>query len=108
MSNIVQIADANEFDTMTKTGVVLVDFSAVWCRPCQLQMPILESITSHFEGKVKVIKVDIEQAQNVAVRFGVQSVPTLVILKDGEKITQFVGLQREETLISALEMLGKK
>jgi len=103
MSDLIQIVGADDFDTVTKSGVVLVDFFAAWCRPCRMQLPILEQIAPDFEGRAKIIKVDTDQAQSVAVRFGVQSIPTLVILKDGEKVAQFVGVQQAETLSDALE-----
>ena len=103
MSDLIQVVGADDFDTETQSGVVLVDFFATWCRPCRMQLPILEQIAPDFLGKAKFIKVDTDHAQNIAVRFGVNSIPTLVILKNGEKVDQFVGLQQAETLKSALE-----
>ena len=103
MSDLIQVVGANDFDATTQSGVVLVDFFATWCRPCRMQLPILEQIAPEFEGRAKIIKVDTDQAQNVAVRFGVQSIPTLVLLKNGQKVSQFVGLQQGETLKIALE-----
>ena len=103
MSDLIQMVGADDFEATTKSGVVLVDFFAAWCRPCRVQLPILEQLAPDFEGKVKFIKVDTDQAQDVAVRFGVQSIPTLVILKNGEKIAQFVGIQQAEALRAALD-----
>ena len=103
MSELIQVVGSNDFDAATQSGVVLVDFFATWCRPCKMQLPILEQIAPDFEGKIKIVKVDTDQAQDIAVRFGIQSIPTLVILKNGEKIAQFVGLQQPETLKEALE-----
>jgi thioredoxin 1 len=103
MNDLIQVVGANDFDAATQSGVVLVDFFATWCRPCRMQLPILEQIAPDFEGRAKIIKVDTDQAQDVAVRFGVQSIPTLVLLKNGTKVTQFVGLQQPETLKTALE-----
>jgi thioredoxin 1 len=68
-----------------------------------MQLPILEQIAPEFEGRAKIIKVDTDQSQDVAVRFGVQSIPTLVLLKNGQKIAQFVGLQQMGILKTALE-----
>ena len=98
MSDIIQIVASKDFDAETQSGVVLVDFFATWCRPCVMQLPILEKIALEFAGKAKVIKVDTDQSQDIALRFGVSSIPTLVLLKDGEKVSQFVGLQQAETL----------
>ena len=102
MSDLIQIVGANDFDNATRTGVVLVDFFATWCRPCQMQLPILEQLVPEFEGRVKIIKVDTDQAQDVAVRFGIESIPTLILLKNGQKVSQFVGVQQAETLKTAL------
>ena len=103
MSDLIPIVGSSEFDAETQSGMVLVDFSAPWCRPCRAQLPILEQLAPDFEGKIKIIKVDTDQAQDVAVRFGIQSVPTLILLKDGKTVTQFVGLQQADTLKPALE-----
>jgi len=103
MSDLIQVVGADDFETVTQSGVVLVDFFAAWCRPCRMQLPILEQLAPDFEGKAKIIKVDTEHAQSVAVRFGIQSIPTLIILKNGVKVTQFVGIQQAETLRAALE-----
>ena len=103
MSDIIPIVGSNEFDAATQSGLVLVDFFATWCGPCRRQVPILEQIAPEFEGRAKIIKVDTDLAQDVAVRFGVQSVPTLVLLKDGKTVGQFVGLQQAEALRSILE-----
>ena len=103
MSDLVQTVEADGFAGATQSGVVLVDFFAPWCRPCRLQTPILEQVAQDFSGKAKVVKVDTDRAQDVAARFGVESIPTLVILKNGEKIDQFVGVQQAETLKAALE-----
>ena len=103
MSELIQVVGSNDFDAATQTGVVLVDFFATWCRPCKMLLPILEQIAPDFAGRAKIVKVDTEQAQDVAVRFGIQSIPTLILLKDGTKVAQFVGLQKPEALKEDLE-----
>jgi len=103
MSELIQVVGSNDFDSATQSGVVLVDFFATWCRPCKMQLPILEQIAPDFEGRAKIVKVDTDQAQDVAVRFGIQSIPTLILLKNGEKVAQFVGMQQADTLKTALE-----
>ena len=103
MENIVQTVEADDFASVTQSGVVLVDFFAQWCRPCRMQSPILEQIAPDFEGKARIIKVDTDKAQNIAVQYGVESIPTLIILKDGTEVARFNGIQQAETLTIALE-----
>jgi len=103
MSDLIPVVGSDDFGAATSSGVVLVDFFAAWCRPCRMQLPILEQIAPDFEGRVQFIKVDTDHAQDIAIRFGIQSIPTLVILKNGEKVVQFSGVQQAETLRTALE-----
>ena len=103
MSDLIPVIGSSDFDAVTQSGVVLVDFFAPWCRPCRMQLPILEQLLPDFEGRAKIVKVDTDQAQDIAVRFGVQSIPTLVLLKNGNKVVQFVGIQQAATLKDALE-----
>ena len=102
MGNI-QVVGSEDFAEVTQSGIVLVDFFATWCRPCRMQIPILEQIAPNFEGRATIIKVDTDQSQDIAVRHGIQSIPTLIILKNGEKVAQFVGVQQAATLKTALE-----
>ena len=97
-----EITDAN-FDDTVKSGVVLVDFWAPWCGPCQMQGPIVEKIAEAYEGKATVGKVNVDENQGTAAKFTVMSIPTLMIFKDGEKVEQLVGLQTEERLKAALD-----
>ena len=103
MSELIKMVNADDFETVTQSGVVLVDFFAAWCRPCRMQLPILEQLAPDFEGRATFVKVDTDQAKDIAVKFGIQSIPTLAILKNGEKVAQFVGVQQAETLRTALE-----
>lgn len=80
------------------TGVVVIDFAAAWCGPCQMMGPIFEKVAGEYDGKAKFLKIDIDQAQELAVRFGVQSIPTLLILKDGEEADRHVGMMPEPAL----------
>ena len=93
---------AENFDTETAAGIVLVDFWAPWCGPCRMQTPILEELVGKVEG-VKIAKVNVADAPTVAAKFGVASIPTLLVLKDGAIAQQFVGVQQAAILTSALE-----
>jgi thioredoxin 1 len=99
--NVLELNDL-DFKKNVESGVALVDFWAPWCGPCRMQGPIVDRVADHVNSIAKVIKVDVDQAQSVAMQFGVQSIPTLVILKDGKLVESFVGVQTEATLISAV------
>jgi thioredoxin 1 len=70
---------------------VLVDFWAVWCVPCRLIAPIVEELARQYEGKLKVYKVDIDQEQSLAIQYGIMSIPTLLLFKNGQVVEQIVG-----------------
>lgn len=98
-----KIVNKNEFDELiNENRPVLVDFFATWCGPCKMLSPILEQVSESAEGKYKVVKVDIDQSYDLAKKFGIMSVPTMVIFKNGEEQEKIVGLrpklQIEETI----------
>jgi thioredoxin 1 len=99
-AGILELNDSN-FEAETKSGVVLVDFWAPWCGPCRMQTPILEQLAGKVEG-AKIAKLNVDDAPAIAAKFGVQSIPTLIVLKDGESVKQMVGVQQADTLIAAL------
>ncbi len=70
---------------------VLVDFWAVWCGPCRVIAPIVEELAKEYEGKLKVFKVDVDQEQGLAMQYGIMSIPTLLLFKDGRVVEQIVG-----------------
>ena len=96
------LTDAN-FEAATGEGVILVDFWAPWCGPCLMQGPIIEKVAAAMSGKAKVGKCNVDEAPKTSERFGIRSIPTLIILKDSQEVEKFVGVQREADLISALE-----
>ena len=93
-----------DFDATVANGVTLVDFWATWCGPCQMQTPILEQqVVPSVTGRAKIAKVNVDEAREIAVRFGVKSIPALFIFKDGQVVQQFVGLQRGDALVKAID-----
>ncbi len=97
----------SNFDTEIRDGLVLIDFWAPWCGPCRMQAPILESVDRKIGSKVKICKLNVDESPNVAARYGIQSIPTLLIFKDGRLDQTLVGLQSEASLVSILEGLSK-
>lgn len=99
--NIVTLTTSNFADETAK-GVVMVDFWATWCMPCKAMAPVIEEIAEQTKGKVKVGKVDIDQNGPLANRFGIQSIPSVLIFKDGQLMETFVGVQSKAALVNAL------
>lgn len=95
----VTVTDAN-FDTeVVKSNMpVLVDFWAVWCGPCRFQDPILEEIGKEYEGKVKIAKLNVDDNPQTAGKFGVMSIPTLMLFSGGKVVKTMIGVQSKETL----------
>ena len=91
-----------DFDASTSTGTVLVDFHAAWCGPCQLQGPILDTVAEETDGEARIFKLDVDANRRTADRFAIRSIPYLVLLKDGEVVRSFTGLQDADTLRSAI------
>ncbi|NGY92799.1 thioredoxin [Bacillus megaterium] len=89
--------DKNFTDEM-KVGLVIGDVWAPGCGPCKMIAPVLEEIDGELNDKVKIVKVDVDENQETAGKFGVMSIPTLVLFKDGEKVDQVVGFQPKEAL----------
>ncbi|MBS4199905.1 thioredoxin [Bacillus sp. FJAT-49732] len=98
---ITHATDEN-FSAETSEGVVLVDFWAPWCGPCKMIAPVLEELDGDLDGKAKIVKVDVDDNQETASKFGIMSIPTLVVLKNGELVDKTVGFQPKEALAELL------
>ena len=103
MSKPVVVTGENFEQEVLKSDVpVLVDFWATWCPPCRGMLPTIEQLAEELDGKAKIVKVDIDQARDLAVKYGVVSVPTFIIFKDGEALSTIVGAQMKKTLLEGL------
>jgi len=91
------------FEETIKAGVVLVDFWAPWCGPCKMQTPILEKVAATVGEKAVIAKVNVDEAPEIAANFGIRSIPTIILFKDGENKQQFVGVQQEAALVAAID-----
>jgi thioredoxin 1 len=104
MSEIVNATDANfESEVLASAGTVLVDFSAVWCGPCKKLEPIVHEIAAEYGGRLKVVKVDVDHAPGTAARFGVLSIPTLMIFHGGKVKDQYTGLLSKKALADRVD-----
>ena len=105
--NILTLTSDN-FDQTISKGVVLVDFWATWCKPCKLQGPIVAEIATEYKGKLTVGKIDIDQNQDLATSYNIQSIPTLIIFVEGKEVETFVGLQSKSALQEILNKYVKQ
>jgi thioredoxin 1 len=94
MSNAIAVTDANFETEVLKAGTpVLVDFWAPWCGPCRAVAPAVDAIASEFSGRVKVVKLNTDEEQQVAIKYGVGSIPTLMVFKNGEMVERVLGVR---------------
>jgi len=104
MSTIVNATDTTfESEVLTSAGPVLVDFSAVWCGPCKKLEPIVDEIAAAYGTRLKVVKVDVDNAPGIAARFGVLSVPTLMLFRGGQVKDQYVGVLSKKALADRVD-----
>ena len=103
MSEIVLTNQNFESEVMQSDIPVLVDFWAVWCGPCKMLAPIVAEIAQEYEGKVKVGKVNVDDEPALAGRFGISSIPTLILFKNGQQAAVSVGVRPKEELVRMLQ-----
>lgn len=104
--NVVEITDDN-FETEVKGSdvPVLLDFWAEWCMPCKMLAPVIDEIADEFAGKIKVGKLDTDNAREAALEFGISAIPTLILFNEGEIVNRFVGLQQKADLVETINEL---
>ena len=98
-----KIVKTNEYDDEIKQGVVLVDFFAEWCGPCKMIAPVLEQLAEEYQGQAKIIKVNVDNDADIAQRYGIMSIPTLILFKDSKVVKTVVGFQSKQMLIELLK-----
>ena len=105
MTKTLKQIDESTFDNEVLNAdlPVLVDFYADWCGPCKAQQPVLEQVADDFDGRARVVKVNVDQNQALARQFGVRSIPTLLVFSDGEVVASQVGLSSSAALSQLLE-----
>ncbi|MDP3302147.1 MAG: thioredoxin [Sulfuricurvum sp.] len=96
---------ASNFEEITKEGVALVDFWAPWCGPCRMIAPVIEELANDFEGKANICKVNTDEEQDIAVKFGIRSIPTILFFKNGEMVDQMVGAASKQAFTDKINSL---
>ena len=97
------ITNENFSDIISGSVPVVVDFWATWCGPCRMQGPVVEQLSEELEGKVSFFKVDVDENQATAEKFGVMSIPTMIIQKDGKVVDTVVGYHEKDALKEIIE-----
>lgn len=98
-----KVVEEKDFKEEIKEGVTLVDFYATWCGPCRIMADILEDISEELGENVKVFKVDVDNSENIAREFGIMSIPTLIIFKNGQIQEKHVGIWQQEDCVQTLK-----
>ena len=107
-ANVHEFTDANFDAEVLKSGTpVLVDFWAEWCMPCRMLAPTIDAVADEFAGKVKVGKVDTDANRNIAVKYSINAIPTVILFKGGEVKKKFVGLTNKDDLTRAINDASK-
>ena len=104
MAKYVELTASN-FEATVAEGVTMVDFWAPWCGPCRMIAPVIEELAADFEGKATIAKVNTDEQQDLAVKFGIRSIPSILFFKDGEVVDQMVGAASKDAFAEKINSL---
>jgi len=102
-SELIEHLTAQNFAHKTKNGVVLVDFWADWCMPCKMMAPILNEVAVATDGTATIYKLNVDEQQQVAAQYGIRSIPTMILFKDGKEVERIVGVKSKEAVIASIK-----
>lgn len=106
MAEVTFTDDNFEAEVLKSKIPVMVDFFAPWCGPCKMMAPIVDKLAGEYDGKVKIGKLDVDEYNETGMKYDVQSIPTIVFIKDGEVVNKLIGFQSEEQLKKELDSLA--
>ena len=99
-----KVVNEKEFNDIIKNKkVVLVDFFATWCGPCRMLSPILEEVSEETNGEYEIVKVDVDESYDLAKKFGIMSVPTMIIFQDGVEAEKIIGLRSKDDIVETIK-----
>lgn len=99
-----EVTDSSfENDVLKSSEIVMVDFWAVWCMPCKAIAPILEQIGEEYQGRVTIAKMDVDNNPETATKFGIRSIPTLIMFKNGEEVDKIIGAGPKDMYVKMIE-----
>lgn len=101
-SELIEHLTAQNFAHKTKKGVVLVDFWADWCMPCKMMAPILNEVAEATDGTATIYKLNVDEQQQVAAQYGIRSIPTMILFKDGKEVERIIGVKSKEAVIASI------
>ena len=104
---LLHLSDENfKEKVLDKKGLVVVDFFATWCGPCRMLGPVLEEVQEEMKDKITILKLDVDEGENTAKQYGIMSVPSMVVFKDGEEIDRLVGFKSKDALVEYFSKLS--
>lgn len=101
-SELIEHLTAQNFAHKTKNGIVLVDFWADWCMPCKMMAPILNEVAEATEGTATIYKLNVDEQQQVAAKYGIRNIPTMILFKDGKEVERIIGVKPKDYIISSI------
>lgn len=100
---MVKKVNEKEFKEVMGSGVVVIDFSATWCGPCQMLAPVMEQVSEEMDGKASFYNIDVDENPNISREYSIMNIPAIVVLKDGKKVEMEVGFQPKENICGFIE-----